>query len=122
MRHTVSKSWQFQAAHDNPHHPGSCRRLHGHTYTLRVWVEGPVQKEGPGRGMVADFGLLSKVVNEQIVDRLDHYYINDAIPELDATTVECIAEWAFKRLRIHFPNLVRLRLAEGATAYAEVSV
>lgn len=132
---TVSKSWQFQAAHANPAHPGECSRVHGHTYTLRVWARGPVKATGPERGMVVDFGRLSRAVKQHVIDVCDHRFLNEVplgavlIEEGDvlhpvsvneATTVELLAGIFLAKLRLAVPEVFRVRLYEGATAYAEV--
>jgi 6-pyruvoyl-tetrahydropterin synthase len=41
---------------------------------LRVGVEGSVD---PKTGFVMDFGDLSKVVNERVIDRLDHRHLGE---------------------------------------------
>ena len=74
---TVSKQFQFHAAHKIEHHPGECRNLHGHTYTVVIEATGPIQLDGDEQGMVIDFGRLKKLYNEVIHDVCDHAYLND---------------------------------------------
>ena len=47
----VSKEFTFDAAHNLVAYKGKCEALHGHTYRLRVTLEGPVREDG----MVCDF-------------------------------------------------------------------
>jgi 6-pyruvoyltetrahydropterin/6-carboxytetrahydropterin synthase len=68
----ISKYWRFEAAHILPRHPGRCARLHGHSFRLRVEIEGPVQ---PDSQFVMDYAELSKIV-EPIVERFDHRFLN----------------------------------------------
>lgn len=118
---TVSKSWTFEAAHDNPHHPGACRRVHGHTYEIRVWARGHVTLDGPETGMVVDFGRLSNAVQRHVLDVCDHRYLNEVLPEsFPATTVEWLAWHFLNVLHIEVPEVCRVRLQEGRNAYAEV--
>lgn len=69
----VSKEFTFDSAHFLTKYHGKCENLHGHTYRLRVTVEGPVQKDG----MVVDFKELKTVVKERVIDKYDHQNLND---------------------------------------------
>lgn len=120
---TVSKSWQFQAAHRNPFHPGECSRTHGHTYTIRVWARGPVKDDGSAEhSMVVDFRRLSDAVKRHVLDRFDHTLLNDVAddPVFEAYTVEELAIYALRTISEDVPEVVRVRVYEGANAYAEV--
>ena len=68
----ISKVFRFEASHILSRHPGKCSRLHGHSWVLRVSVEGPVD---PAAGFVIDFGDISKIVNERVIDKLDHRHL-----------------------------------------------
>lgn len=68
----ISKRFTFEASHILPLHPGKCSRLHGHSWGLRVAVEGPVD---PHTGMVMDYGGLKAVVEETIIQHLDHTHL-----------------------------------------------
>ena len=69
----VSKDFTFDSAHFLTKYHGKCEHLHGHTYKLRVTVEGEVQENG----LVIDFAILKKIVNEKIIDKFDHRCFND---------------------------------------------
>jgi 6-pyruvoyltetrahydropterin/6-carboxytetrahydropterin synthase len=68
----------FAAAHRLRDYKGKCERLHGHNYRVHMRVRS--EALGPG-GMIIDFGDLKKIAAE-ILDRLDHAYLND-IPPFD---------------------------------------
>ncbi|MDE6046553.1 MAG: 6-carboxytetrahydropterin synthase, partial [Alistipes sp.] len=70
----LTKEFSFEAAHALDGYDGPCREIHGHSYRLFVTVKGhPSDAEGdPKCGMVLDFGLLKRIVGEEIVARLDH--------------------------------------------------
>lgn len=59
---------------------GLCARpsFHGHTYTCDVTVRGEID---PLTGMVADLGVLDRVLSREIRDRFDHRNINQDVPE-----------------------------------------
>jgi 6-pyruvoyltetrahydropterin/6-carboxytetrahydropterin synthase len=113
----VSKCFGFEAAHVLPHHPGKCSRLHGHSYRLEVSVEGPLQSAGPASGMVLDFDDITAVVEREIINRFDHYSLNDVIAN---PTSELVAQWIWDRLTPLLPGLCEIVLWETATACAIV--
>ena len=69
----LSKDFSFDSAHFLTKYHGKCEHLHGHTYKLRVTVEGPVGEEG----MVMDFKELKNLVKAKVIDRYDHQNLND---------------------------------------------
>ena len=73
----LTKEFSFEAAHALDGYDGPCREIHGHSYRLFVTVAGrPVaDPENPKYGMVMDFGVLKRIVNEQIVSRFDHAFV-----------------------------------------------
>lgn len=116
---SVTKIFEFAAAHCLPNHEGLCQNLHGHGFRLEIEVTGQVKTEGPETGMIIDFSDLKEIVNDLIISRLDHSYLNDKFANPTAETmVERIAdllqsEWILSC------SLVRVRLWETPTSYAE---
>ena len=86
------KEFEFDAAHNLINYHGKCERLHGHTYKLVVKLEGEPDKEG----MIYDFVELKRVVNERVVDKFDHTYLNEIIPQ---PTAENIAVFVWNELK-----------------------
>lgn len=60
---------RFSASHFIPRHE-KCSRLHGHTYILRLRLDGDIGKEG----MVMDFVALKKELRK-FVEELDHRFL-----------------------------------------------
>lgn len=87
----LTKKFTFDSAHHLTKYKGKCGKPHGHTYTLLVTVEGEIKKNG----MVMDFLDLKKLVQSQVLDRLDHSDLNDIF---DNSTAENICEWIWKKL------------------------
>ncbi|MCX7654335.1 MAG: 6-carboxytetrahydropterin synthase QueD [Fervidobacterium sp.] len=110
----VVKEFTFDAAHNLVEYHGKCEKLHGHTYKLQVVVCGERDKEG----MVIDFLELKQIVQNEVLNVLDHSYINDIIPQPSA---ENIAEWIWNRLkdRLHTERykLTEIRLWETPTSF-----
>lgn len=105
----IFREFRFEAAHMLPDVPPDhkCRRLHGHSYRLVVFVEGPIQ---PTTGWVMDFADLRAAI-DPLIEQLDHRYLND-IPGLEKPTAEVLTEWIWKRLKPVLPGLCRLELFE----------
>lgn len=87
----VSREFTFDAAHFLTAYHGKCERMHGHTYKLRVTFKGNVQKNG----LVVDFVLIKKIVQKQILEKLDHALLNDIIKN---PSTERIIIWIWKAL------------------------
>lgn len=127
MNTRVTKSFQFHAAHQLPHHAGKCRGLHGHTYRVDLTFEGtpaPVDPTKPStdEGMLIDFDDI-KSAWAPFDEKLDHKFLNDII---DVPTAERIARFIFDGLRARsFPRAVQLasvRVWETPTSSAEVTL
>jgi 6-pyruvoyltetrahydropterin/6-carboxytetrahydropterin synthase len=69
-----------------------CRRMHGHSYRVEVYVSGPVRDDG----MVMDFAEL-KAAWGPLKNRLDHRCLND-VPGLANPTSEALARWIWQEL------------------------
>lgn len=102
----VRRSFDFDAAHRLPLHPGKCRELHGHAYRLVVTVERPVD---PQTGLAMDFSDLKAVVKREVVDLLDHRCVNDVI---ENPTAESMAVWIWNHLAGPLPGLAEIELCE----------
>ncbi|OEH85734.1 6-carboxytetrahydropterin synthase QueD [Desulfuribacillus stibiiarsenatis] len=62
----------FDSAHSLRGYNGDCANLHGHTWTIEVYVEGDQLNE---IGLLVDFKEVKKYTNE-IIKRFDHQCIN----------------------------------------------
>lgn len=115
---SVTKIFTFDSAHNLINYEGKCKRLHGHTYKLEVTVKGYPDN----RGLVIDFGDLKSIVNEEIIERLDHEYLNDIFDF--NTTCENMVEWMFGKLEAKLKSekyyLEKIRLWETPTSFADI--
>jgi 6-pyruvoyltetrahydropterin/6-carboxytetrahydropterin synthase len=102
----VRRIFEFEAAHLLPYHPGKCRRPHGHSYRLVVTVDRPVDGAS---GLAIDFSDLKTVVRREVVDILDHEYLNDVI---ENPTAENMVVWMWERLAREIEGLTELELFE----------
>ena len=137
----LTKEFSFEAAHALGGYDGPCREIHGHSYRLFVTIKGEPSTDpmNPKQGMVMDFGVLKKIVNEEIISRFDHALVlrstadeglrrvlleqfdNVVTVEYQPTCENMLDDFAH-RLMKRLPEgvtLHSLRLHETASSYAE---
>ena len=109
----IYKEFHFEAAHRLPNVPAGhkCARLHGHSFHVRLTVEGDAPEPS---GWVMDFAEL-KARFKPLHDILDHHYLND-IPGLENPTSENIARWIWQRLKPDLPALSQVEIRETCTS------
>ncbi|MGB3051745.1 MAG: 6-carboxytetrahydropterin synthase QueD [Polyangiales bacterium] len=109
----IWKEFSFEAAHLLPNVPDGhkCKRLHGHSYRVRVCVEGEPDSE---LGWVIDFAAIKEAC-DPIRHRLDHYYLNE-IEGLENPTSEVLAAWIWRHLKPALPILSRVEVSETCTS------
>ena len=109
----IYKEFTFEAAHRLPQVPEGhkCGRLHGHSFRVTVYVNGPVDSR---IGWVMDFSEI-KVAFQPLLDRLDHYYLNE-IEGLENPTSENLACWIWAKLKPSLPQLSKLIVSETCTS------
>jgi 6-pyruvoyltetrahydropterin/6-carboxytetrahydropterin synthase len=112
----IFKTFTFDSAHFLPNVPPDhkCREIHGHTYTLTVYIEGPLH---PELGWVADFKDIKDAI-EPTVKLVDHKLINN-IPGLENPTCEIFAIWFWDNIKPLVPGLKKVTLNETPTSGAE---
>lgn len=129
---TVTKIFSFCYGHCLPGHSGKCAMQHGHTGRLEVEVSGVPFQDVVYTDMVVDYNDIKKWV-DPIIAKLDHKYLNtikepnvggedvlvfdDGFPP----TTENMLHYIYTLLEDTplFRGLVRLRLYESDTSYAE---
>lgn len=129
---TVTRRLGFNAAH-RLHNPalsddenralfGKCNNPsgHGHNYTLEVSVRGPVDER---TGYVVDLKALRDLVEEHVVERLDHRNLNvdvDFLRGINPTAENIVvACWRVLQPAVSPARLVRLKLWETENNHVE---
>ena len=105
--------FRFEAAHLLPNVPEGhkCARLHGHSYHIRITIEGEVD---PETGWIMDFDVISQAF-DPLLQQLDHYYLND-IEGLENPTSENLCRWIWTRLKPALPELTEVEVRETCDA------
>jgi len=108
----IFKEFCFEAAHLLPRAPEGhkCRRLHGHSFKVRVWVSGPVNTDF---GWIMDLGEI-KNISEPIIAQLDHQFLNE-VPGLSNPTSESIAGWLWSQIKPLMAGLSCIEVQETCT-------
>lgn len=109
----IEMEMTFDAGHRIVGHKGKCARLHGHTYKVRISVEGEVTEPG----FVVDFGDLKDLVNEwdhrMLLWEQDPWYVSTQgthegygiVRLVFNPTAENMAADLCNRIYYHFPNV-----------------
>jgi len=100
---------------------GKCNNLHGHghNYTLEVAVTGQID---PVTGMLVDLVKMDNVVNERVIEYLDHKNLNVEISEFQdwVPTTENVTRVVWQRLVDHLPaKLARVTVQETPNNFFE---
>ncbi len=128
----ITRKIEFSASHlyHNPaFSPEENRRVfgkcnnphgHGHNYTLEVTVAG---EPDPATGMVLDLKELKEILEREVMQRMDHRFLNYEVAELKGQipTCENIARviWDLLDPQIKQGRLHRVRLYESADLFAD---
>ena len=102
----LTKSFKFDSCHYLPYHYKKCKCLHGHTYHMDITVKNVVLQE---TGMVMDFGILKDIVDTEIIQVLDHNYLNDLMPY---PTCELMVTWIWRKLSPYIKGLYSIKVWE----------
>lgn len=95
---------------------------HGHNYVLEVTLEGETD---PATGMVYDLKKLKDVIQQTVIDPMDHRFLNYEVPPFDkiVPTTENVAAEIWRRLEPHFQEgparLSNVRLYETEDLYVD---
>jgi 6-pyruvoyltetrahydropterin/6-carboxytetrahydropterin synthase len=97
---------------------------HGHNYVLEVTLEGDPD---PVTGMIFDLKKLKELIQQTVIDPMDHRFLNHEVPPFDqiVPTTENVAAEIWNRLSRHFgannARLNNVRLYETEDLYVDYS-
>ncbi len=115
MTWILEKHFKFEASHQLPKHDGKCARLHGHSWSGRIYVEGAkLAVIGPKSGMVMDYKDLAVAIDPVVEQYLDHYHLNETTG-LDNPTSEELARWIYYKVKARLPELTAVSIDETCT-------
>ena len=108
----IYKQFTFDSAHFLPNVPEGhkCGNMHGHTYSLTVFIEGEPDKQG----WIIDYSDLKKEI-QPIIELIDHKVLNN-IAGLNNPTSELLAVWLWNKIKPLMPGLKKIELNETPTS------
>jgi 6-pyruvoyltetrahydropterin/6-carboxytetrahydropterin synthase len=128
----ITRKIEFSASHlyhnpalsaeENKRVFGKCNNPHGHghNYTLEVTIEG---EPDPSTGMVLDLVELKGILEKEIMQRMDHRFLNYEVAELEGKIPTCeniaIVIWELLGPKISSGKLHRVRLYESSDLFAD---
>ncbi len=110
---TIFKQFTFDSAHFLPLVPDGhkCKQIHGHTYKLTIFIEGPLDN---ATGWVADFADVKRMVGI-VLENVDHKLLNN-VQGLENPTCELLAIWLWGKIKKMLPLLKKIELYETPTS------
>ena len=136
MRIRIAKEFQWEMSHRLPFHKGDCKNIHGHTYKVRVEIEGDTDENG----MIMDYFDMANIMNP-VIHKLDHAFLVDANDSImldfltannfkhvvinKTTTAENIAAYILDIITPSFQqykniDILKIRFNETADVFAEL--
>jgi 6-pyruvoyltetrahydropterin/6-carboxytetrahydropterin synthase len=128
----VTRRAEFSASHfyhnptltpeENRRIFGKCNNPlgHGHNYTVEVTVAGPVN---PTTGMVLDLKEVKALVEQEVLQRMDHKFLNKEVPafasKLPTTENIAVEIWNWLAPKLAFGKLHQIRVYETPDLYAD---
>lgn len=128
----VTRRAEFSASHfyhnpdwtaeENRRVFGKCNNPlgHGHNYTVEVTVAGPVN---PTTGMVVDLKEVKALVEQEVLQRMDHKFLNKEVPafagKLPTTENIAVEIWSWLAPKLALGKLHQIRVYETPDLYAD---
>lgn len=136
----LTRKAEFSASHicANPHWtaernrevygPNANPHGHGHNYVIEITLEG---EPDPVTGMVFDLRELKEILHQEVIDPMDHRFLNREVPPFDAvvpTTENLVVEiWrrvdrrlrALPAIQQNGARLANVRLYETADLFVD---
>ena len=126
----ITKVFHFCAAHQYGHSDwsdeknkevfGPDAKVHGHNYKLEVTVTGKIN---PETGFLIDLGELSKIVNDNVLSKLDHSQFEKDLPWFKdrQPSSENLVIFIWNEISNHLKStrLHRIRIVETPTIYTD---
>jgi len=92
----IARDFHWEMGHRLPFHESGCANIHGHSYRLRVEIEGVCD----ANGMLMDYGDMKRLIMP-VLDELDHAFLCD---ESDALMTDFLSGSGLKHKIVPFTS------------------
>ena len=121
----ISKEFKWEMGHRLPFHAGKCKNIHGHTYKMRVEIEGDLDENG----MVMDYYDVSEIISP-LVDEFDHSFmvkdtdkeILDFLDKIKSKKVVVPFETTAENITLHLLEKIKEKISFGRIKRIKVRV
>lgn len=109
FKYEITTLSEFSAAHKIEGITGPCSRLHGHNWKLETTI-------GTDRldhiGFSIDFYWLDKLIQEKILSKLDHTYLNEDHQAFKGINPTCerVAQWCFEQIEMALEDFEHIQI------------
>ena len=133
---TITKRFEFSYGHRLVGYKGPCAEMHGHNALMEITVRGgPVHNTYTAKektwwelakkmsydNMVIDFKLLKHIVEEEVLDYLDHKDLTAFFTQ-GPPTAELMTAWVWRELeRVFGGNLISVKMSETRDSWCEIT-
>jgi len=109
----------FAAGHALRNYKGKCENVHGHNYRVRITIAG---ERLNSIGLLVDFLDLKRVMDE-VIEYLDHHFIND-LPPFDTLnpSAENMAKYFYDRVAEGLQTDPPVRISEVRVWETDTSI
>ncbi len=97
--------------HRVPNHVSLCKNPHGHRYRADITIGGLLvtEQDDPEQDMIVDFGVIKKLINDYVIEPLDHAFMYANYDKIYASFVK--ENGNFKTVKVTFTPTAE-RIAE----------
>ena len=101
----ISKKFKFDAAHMIKDHFGKCKNLHGHTYTLELFISS--KQIDQDTGVLLDYYNVGEIV-KPIIEHFDHSFIYNANDPIQCLIAKTCTENNLKTIPLEFQTTAEM--------------
>ena len=104
----------FDAAHHIKSYQGVCSRTHGHRFLVELRISGETLDK---MNMLIDFAEVKRMLKELFDSCLDHYDLNETLPERDNVTAEYLSRWIYEQIKVRLYQRKEILHVDSVTVF-----
>ena len=118
---TITRTFEWDMGHRVPNHVSLCKNPHGHRYRADITIGGLLvaEQDSPEQDMIVDFGVIKKLINDNVIEPLDHAFMYASYDKIYASFVKTHSN--FKTVKVSFTPTAE-RIAEFVALETEKAI